>query len=617
MDALTDTRAADAARLQADAVLGRATRPSMARLLAQVSRRQCRAGDQIYAAGAAASHFYLLVDGAVTLVSPLGNRRAVLADRFGEEAASNAHTYLTGAVALTDATLLCMPRAAMQALAGANPMLQTDLLFSLTSHLAGETLARAALPETAPGNGDRRHAALGWLLVSALPLLTLGFGSRLGIGQGGVIFLAIFAATVAMWICNLVDDYIPALFALLATLVTGLVPVPVILSGFASDGFLMALSTLALGTVVVSSGLGYRVMLLLLRHLPNRQRWHNAGLFATGLVLTPIIPTANGRIALLAPFYADMVENLRLDRRGAAATRLALSCFSGGTLFSAIFITSKSVNFAVFGLLSPQGQDHFQGMAWLQAALVTAAVLLAAHVAAAWWGCRNAERPHLPAARIAQQCGLLGKLTGREWAALAGIAFMVTGIATNALHKVQAPWLGFAVLLGLLMCGTLDKKELKEKVDWTFLLYLSGITGIVAAFNHLGLDRALGAHLPALGASMRDHFGLFVLLLYALINVVRLAAPSNATTVILATILMPLAQVNGVNEWLVGFIILVFSEAWWLPYQCSYYLQLQELNRAAGLYGEARFLALNALLNLARLPAVYAAFPWWTMLGIR
>jgi di/tricarboxylate transporter len=256
-------------------------------------------------------------------------------------------------------------------------------------------------------------------------------------------------------------------------------------------------------------------------------------------------------------------------------------------------------------------------MAWLQAALVTAAVLLAAHVAAAWWGCRNAERPHLPAARIAQQCGLLGKLTGREWAALAGIAFMVTGIATNALHKVQAPWLGFAVLLGLLMCGTLDKKELKEKVDWTFLLYLSGITGIVAAFNHLGLDRALGAHLPALGASMRDHFGLFVLLLYALINVVRLAAPSNATTVILATILMPLAQVNGVNEWLVGFIILVFSEAWWLPYQCSYYLQLQELNRAAGLYGEARFLALNALLNLARLPAVYAAFPWWTMLGIR
>lgn len=605
-----------AARLLDDAVLGRASRPSLARLLAQAGRRRFGAGAPIYAAGDAADCFYLLLDGAVTLVSPLGRRRPVRAGRFGEEAASDARAYLTGAVAAADATVLCLPRAAMQALAEANPALRTDLLLSLASHLAGETLARAPLPAAAAG-GRRRHAAPGWLLVIALPLLALAFGDGLGIGRGGVIFLAIFAATIAMWIFSLVDDYIPALFALLAILLTGLVPVPVILSGFASDGFMMALSTLALGAVVVSSGLGYRVMLLLLRRLPNRQRWHNAGLFATGLLLTPMIPTANGRIALLGPFYADMVDNLRLRRPGAAAGRLALSCFGGGTLFSAIFITSKSVNFAVFGLLSPQGQDHFQWMAWLQAALVTAAVLLAAQAAVIAAGWRNAETPHLPRARLDRQCALLGPLTGRERAALAGIAFMAAGIVTVSLHKVQAPWLGFAMLFGLLLCGTLDKQELKEKVDWTFLLYLSGITGIVAAFNHLGLDRALGARLPDLGMAMRDHFALFVLALYAVVNLIRLAAPSNATTVILATILMPLAQVNGVNEWLVGFIILVFSEIWWLPYQCSYYLPMQQANRAAPLYDEYRFLLLNALLNLVRLLAVYASFPYWKMLGLR
>jgi di/tricarboxylate transporter len=336
-----------------------------------------------------------------------------------------------------------------------------------------------------------------------------------------------------------------------------------------------------------------------------------------GLLLTPIIPTANGRIALLAPFYADMADNLGFVRRGGAATRLALSCFSGGTLFSAVFITSKSVNFAVFGLLSPQGQDRFQGTAWLQAALVTAAVLLAAHAAAAVFGCRNGEEPHLPRARIDAQCALLGPVTPREWAALGGIAFMVAGIVTTSLHKVQPPWLGFAMMFGLLLCGTLDRKELKEKVDWTFLLYLSGITGIVAAFNHLGLDRLLGTYLTALGATMRDHFALFVLLLYALVNVIRLAAPINAASVILATILMPLAQVNGVNEWLVGFIILVFSEVWWLPYQCSYYLQMRQVNDGAAPYDERRFLRLNALLNVARLLAVYASFPYWSMLGIR
>jgi di/tricarboxylate transporter len=76
---------------------------------------------------------------------------------------------------------------------------------------------------------------------------------------------------------------------------------------------------------------------------------------------------------------------------------------------------------------------------------------------------------------------------------------MLLGIVTSSIHKVPPPWLGFAMLFGLLLCGTLRKKELKEKVDWTFLLYLGGITGIVAAFNYLGLDTVLGAALPGLG----------------------------------------------------------------------------------------------------------------------
>lgn len=616
------TGASDAAHLRADAVIGRASPPSLARLLAQARRRQFAAGEAVYAAGDAADCCYLLLGGAVTLVSPRGLRRPVLDGRFGEEAASDAHAYLTGAVADTDATVLCLPRAAMRALGAANPRLQTDLLFSLTSHLAGEALGRppavSTVSETAAAPaGYRRQAALGWLLAGGAPLLVLAAGERLGLEHGAVIFLAIFTATVAMWVCNLTDDYIPALFALLATLLAGLVPAQVILSGFASDGFMMALSTLALGTVVVSSGLGYRVMLLLLRRLPNRQGWHHAGLFATGLALTPLIPTANGRIALLAPFYADMADSLGLARQGRASTRLALGCFNGATLFSAVFITSKSVNFAIFGLLSPQGQDALQGAGWLLASLVTAALLLAAHAVLAWLGCRNAEHPRLSPGHVAEQSALLGPLNPRERAALAGIAFMVTGIVTTSLHKVQAPWIGFAMLFGLLLVGTLDKKELKEKVDWTFLLYLSGITGIVAAFEHLGLDRALGAHLPVLGDLMRERFGLFALLLFVLVNLVRLAVPSNAASVVLATILMPLAQVHGVNEWLVGFMILVFADAWWFPYQCSYYLQLQQMNAQAALYGERRFLLLNALLNLARLLAVYASFPWWEALGLK
>lgn len=604
------------AHLLADEVIGRSSWQSLARLLAHVSRRQIGAGEVIYCAQNRADTLYLLIEGAVRLVSPQGRQSGDIVSRFGEEAASDAHHYLTGAVAASEAVVLCIPRAALRELVEANPFLKTDMLFSLTSHLAGEKLVRHSVPAPDAPRSSSAQPLAGWLLAIALPLLTLAFGGRLGLAPSGVIFLAIFSATIVMWVCSLVDDYIPPLFALLATLLTGLVPVPVILSGFASDGFLMALSTLALGTVVVSSGLGYRAMLLLLHRLPNTQLCHNAGLFVTGLVLTPIIPTANGRIALLAPFYADMVESLRLPPMGSAATRLALTCFGGSSLFSAIFITSKSVNFVVFGLFSPQGQDHFQWTAWFLAASVSGAVLLLINGAAAAIWLRNGERPLVPTTRLTEQRALLGSLNSREWAAIMGIAFMMVGIVTSSIHKMQPPWLGFAMLFGLLLCGTLNKKELKEKVDWTFLLYLSGITGIVAAFNHLGLDRQLGAALPDICTTMRGNFSLFVLLLFVLANLIRLAVPTNATAVILATILVPLAQLSGVNEWLVGFVILLFSETWFFPYQCSYYLQLQQMNRDKPMYDERRFLRFNAVMNLGRLLAVYAALPYWKMLGI-
>ncbi|SHG48708.1 SLC13 family permease [Massilia sp. CF038] len=602
--------------LLADPILGQCSRASLARALAHASPREVSANTVLYSAGEAASHFYLLVDGAITLVSPGGRRCALVGPRFGEEAASDANDYLTDALALEQSTLLCLPRSSMQALAAANPGLRTDLLLSLTSHLAGEHLMPAEKAPDRPASGYRRHAALGWLLVIVLPVLTMAGGEHLGLARHISMFLAIFGATMTMWVCNLADDYVPALFALLAILLTGLVPTPVILSGFASEGFLMALSTLALGAVVLSSGLGYRFMLWMLDRLPNTQFWHNVGMFITGLVLTPLIPTANGRVALLVPLYADMAENLRLQRGERASTRLALTCFSGASLLSATFITAKSVNFAVFNLLSQDGQGRFQWLTWAMAASVSALVLLVINgLAAAIWF-RNRERRHLSKAGLLAQRKLLGRINTREWAAILGIAFMGVGILTSSVHKVEPSWLGFAMLYALLLCGMLNRKEFKEKVDWTSLLYLAGITGMVAAFRHLGLDQSMSVLVPVLGDNMRQHFALFVLLLFVLINLLRLAVPSNAVTVILASLLMPLARASGVNDWLVGFIILVFSDAWFFPYQCSYYMPFHELNTQSLVFDARRFLRFNAVLNVSRLLAVYAAFPYWRLLGI-
>lgn len=601
--------------LLADPCIGRCAHRDLARVLPQIDVMDLEAGASLYQKGEPARALFLVVSGEIVLESPSGSEQVVTQGRLGEECASDSRVFVTRAYAKTAAQVLVLPRLAIQQLMSNQASLKSDLLLSLASHLSGESLPLSEpMPNKTPkGSGLR---IFGWLMSLLVPLLMLWGGKHLGLENNVVIFAAIFSSTVCMWAFSLMDDYIPALFALLAILLTGLVPASVIMSGFASDGFMMAMCTLALGAVVVSSGLGYRFMLKLQMLLPNNGFWHFTSLFMTGTLLTPIIPTANGRIALLIPFMSDMADSLRLQPKKAAATRLALASFGGISLFSAMIMTSKSVNFAVYALLSTQGQEQFQWLSWLSASAVALVVMLFLFLPLVWMSTPNAEAPRLPKARVAEQLQLLGKPAAREWAAVLGVLFVMAGIMTTTIHHVAPVGLVLAMLVGLLLTSTLNKKEFKEKVDWTFLLYLSGVTGLVSVISYLGMDKSIGAALPVLGELMRTQFVLFVFLLFLLINGLRLFMPINATIVVLATVFMPLADVSGINPWVVGFIILLFSEAWFFPFQCSYYLPLQEHNREQPIYDEGTFLRVNAFMNVVRLLAVYASIPFWKMLGL-
>lgn len=601
--------------IQNDGIFAQSDAESLARLLPKINQRLLAAGEPLYTLGDHADYFYWIASGSLILTTAKG-KQWVATERCGEEAASDIHAYMTNAIAQEATQVYQVPRQALLEFLKANASLKMDLVLSLTQHLSGEVLEKRPSETKSLVVGYRFKTILGWLLALITPIIFLLNSDAFGLSPSADLFMAIFSATVIMWLFSLVDDYIPGLFALLAILVTGLVPAPVILSGFASDGFMMALSTLAFGTVVVSSGLSYRVMLNLLYRLPNSQFWHNSALYILGVALTPIIPTANGRIALVSPFYSDTVSSVQYQSNGRASTRLAVSCFSGVSLFSAVFLTSKSVNFAVFSLLSPQGQDHFQWLTWCFTGLVAGAVLLAINALCGFVFFYNHEKPQLTKACVQDQLAVLGPIKPREWAAIVGGLFLTLGLVTSSIHKVQPPWLGFAVMFGLLLCGTLDKKELKEKVDWVFLLYLSGITGLVAAFSYLKLDSTLASAMPELGEYMHNNLYLFIFLLFVVVNLIRIAVPINATIVILASLLMPVADAAGINAWVVGFLILLFAESWFMPYQCSYYLPLQELNNKKRLYKEKNFLRFNAIMTCGRLLAAYASIPFWVALGV-
>ncbi len=607
-----------ALHLSNDPIISRSLNESLARVVRNVHEKFFKAGETIYHAHEEASALYLIESGTVELVTPEGKHVAIGGARFGEEAATDVPYYLSNAIAVTDVVAFIIPRPSLSGLNKHNPGHKAEFYFSLLANFGGEEVRRASTtPNLRVKTKSREWAeAGGWLLAILLPMAIMMFAGDFGVDREVRTFLAIFSAAIVMWIFELVDEFVPGLFAVLMTLALGLAPPKVVLSGFASDGFFMAMSILGLGTVVVLSGLGFRCLLWLLRYLPNTKIGHNFGLLLTGFLLNPVIPSINARSVLIAPFLIDMVETVEFKFRGKAATQLAIAAFAGATFFSAAFLTSRSINFVIYGMLSQQEQQHFSWIYWLYAASVSAIVMLVLYFISSSIAFRSPEKSLLSKAQVEVQLQLLGKIKNREWAAILGIVIFTVGIVTTSIHNIQPPWMGMAILYALLLFGYLKKSEFREKTDWPGLIYLGTLVGVIGTFNYLGLDKWLTSNLSVLSEVLRTSFSMFVAVLFVVLFVIRLVMPNTATMAICATIFMPIASHAGVNPWVIGFILLLLGDMWVFPYQCTYYQQFQAIVREKRVYDEAKFLKFNAFLNVVRLAGVYASIPFWEALGL-
>jgi len=112
------------------------------------------------------------------------------------------------------------------------------------------------------------------------------------------------------------------------------------------------------------------------------------------------------------------------------------------------------------------------------------------------------------------------------------------------------------ILYGLLLFGSLNKGEFREKTDWPSLIYLGTLIGILNVFAYFGLDKWIAVRLFVLGDVMRTDFNLFVAILFGVMVAMRFVIPNTATIALCATIFMSIAGQAGINPWVIGFILL-------------------------------------------------------------
>lgn len=133
---------------------------------------------------------------------------------------------------------------------------------------------------------------LGWLLTLLSPAAILLFSGSWGLDRNTIYFLAIASSTVVMWGVLWSMITFPRYLPFWRRWRCNWCSISVVLSGLASDGFMLAMSVLGLGAVIVASGLSYRVLLMLLIETAELRLWQNSALLSVGFLLTPPIPSS-------------------------------------------------------------------------------------------------------------------------------------------------------------------------------------------------------------------------------------------------------------------------------------------------------------------------------------
>jgi DASS family divalent anion:Na+ symporter len=284
----------------------------VARLIPHLQQVQVKAGETLYKTGEKPGMMYLIKRGKLKLNS--GKRfisEIQPGSIVGQEAAIGLDAYQADAVADEEVVAIALSADMIQPLMAENKQLNSKIHRSFLNLF---TEINNKIDNSVPKNKDIEIAStkitIGWLLAVILPLVIMHYGSEWNFNWNERVFIAVASATITMWVFGVVPEFVPAIFAILSLVILGVVPKQVVLSGFTSSSFFMAIGIFSLGAVLLTSGLTYRIVLKLLRILPKKQSALGLGLLSIGVALTPVIPSTNGRASLIAPIFVDMFKSV-------------------------------------------------------------------------------------------------------------------------------------------------------------------------------------------------------------------------------------------------------------------------------------------------------------------
>jgi anion transporter len=492
----------------------------------------------------------------------------------------------------------------------------TELAAALASGVAPQKPAVAEAPSTQPHKRIGRFDHAGWKLGSflvgtGLSILTyklLHVPSQLA----SVCAILVWAAW--NWVQGVIPEYIIALAtALLIVLLKASTPA-VAFSGFASPSWFLLLGVLGLGVAISRSGLLYRIALHLLRLLPPTYIGQSFALAITGLLFTPLLPSANSRSAIASPLARELSEAMRFPQLGNGSAGLAMSSFLGFGQMYFMFFNGTNICMLAWSLLPPVTRQQVTWTSWFWIALPLGLITFFGSYLAIVLLFRPETTRLVSRETTAAQLKVLGPFTKQEKITAGALGFMLIGFVTQNLHGLDPAWIALPAFLFLVAVGTIDKNGLRA-MDWGFLLLVGSLVSLSEVTRTSGFSDLLTRWVRPLFLPLGSSPYLFLGSVALLMIITRLAIPIQQAVLVVVVAILPVATQMGYNPFVTTLVVLALSNSWILPHQNSMYMTVHSgTEERAFTHRQVRPLAIAH--SFVGLVAVLMSVPFWQLLGL-
>lgn len=546
---------------------------------------------------------------------------------FGEIALLSGAPRSATAIALEPLTLLKLSRTRFDVLLKKHPILGSQLANLLAKRFAGpQPVPDFTVPEHPQLHDSATRGLFSELTSARKRKLAVVCGAAaaatafsywlpgLGVNHAQAMLNALLLAATILWAFDIFSYHAVAVALPVVVLMLGIARPERALSGFSSPSWFLVLGIFAITAAVAKTGLMYRLVLMLTRWFPRSYHGQTFALALSGLILTPAIPSSNGRAILAGPIIQDLCEMLKFRKGSPGAVGLAMAGLVGFGHMSSLFMNGTATCLLALGLLPAETVDSISWGSWFIDALPLGLTYFFGCYLAIILLYRPNRRPNVYHSVVQSQLRTLGKFTLHEKLSLFTVVFTLAAFLTQPLHGINSAWIAMSSFLLLFGSNVLDERSVRSDIDWNFLISFGALVSFGAVISESGLTTlAAGQIRPYLSPVAGNPF-LFLPLLALAVTVARFVLPLPAALLIILTV-VPIASTMGINPFVVAQVSLIAGNPWFFPYQNSIYLNLMQ-STDGKLFSHSSSRALSFWQVGVMIAAIIVAIPFWRMRGL-